>query len=134
GAERIGRVAPSRSRLGFPSFNFGGEVFDADFFVFGGGVEGDVVFDAGVGGEAGEDFFALVAGGGVDHGEDGVGPIGVGGAEVAVGDGGEGGGECAEGFVLGFGDDPGAHAVGGDAGLAVFEDGGEAAHDFSVEE
>src|SRR5215218_3612779 len=116
----------------FPGLHLGREVAHPRLLVLAGGVEGGVICKAGLLGHRCEDVLALLDGAAVDHREDGVGPIFVGGTLVAVGDGlvvGERVTHLVDAFV---GHPPDPHGVGPEAGLAVVEDRGKAAHDLAV--
>src|ERR671911_1191524 len=115
-----------------PSLHLGREVAHPRLLVFAGGVEGGVVCKSRLLGHCPEYVLAFLDGAAVDHGEDRVGPVFVGRPLVAVGDGlvvGERVTYLVDALV---GHPPDTHRVGPEAGFAVVEDGGEAAHDLAV--
>src|SRR5215210_2523488 len=116
----------------FPGLHLGREVAHPRLLVLAGGVKGGVICEARLLGHRCEDVLALLDGAAMDHGEYGVGPVFVGGTLVAVGDGlvvGERVAHLVDAFV---GHPPDPHGVGPEAGLAMVEDRGEAAHDLAV--
>src|SRR5918994_283589 len=114
-----------------PGLHLGREVAHPRLLVLAGGVEGGGVCEARLLGHRCEYVLAFFDAAAVDHGEDGVGPVLVGRPLVAVGDGlvvGEGFAYLVDALI---GHPPDPHRVGPEAGLAVVEDGGEAAHDLA---
>src|SRR4051794_34142964 len=125
-----GRSAWARlnsSVLSFPALEVVGEVEEADLLELRRGVERRALVHAGVLGDRVEDRVALLLGAAVGHREDAVGPVRVRRPLVAVRDAAERGHPLAVLELLALGHLPDAHAVRGEAGAAMEQDGGHAA-------